>query len=88
MFEIMNEIYKTTNQNNTVTRNSSLKSFKPLRTKVLSQKFLLHLGSFILNSQPDNAKLSNNGNTFKHKVKQGFLRISKEKYQNIYVFYR
>ena len=69
MFEIMNEIYKTTNQNNTVTRNSSLKSFKPLRTKALSQKCLLHLGSFILNSLPDNAKLSNNGNTFKHKVK-------------------
>ena len=69
MFEIMNEIYKTINQNNTVTRNSSLKLFQPLRTKALSQKCLLYLGPFILNSLPDNVKLSKNENTVKHKVK-------------------
>ena len=69
MFEIMNEIYKTINQNNTVTRNSSLKLFHPLRTKALSQKCLLYLGPFILNSLPDNVKLSKNENTVKHKVK-------------------
>ena len=44
--QYMNEIYQTTNQNNTVTRNSSLKLFQPLRTKTLSQKYLSYLGHF------------------------------------------
>ena len=38
-----NEVYKTTNQNNTVTRNSSLKLFQPLMTKALSQKCLSYI---------------------------------------------
>ena len=85
--EYMNEIYKTTNQNNTVTRNSSLKLFQPLRTKVLSQKCLLHLGRFIWNGLPDDVKLSSNENRFKHKVKKGFLTLVREKYQDIYIYY-
>ena len=35
--QYMNEIYETTNQNNTVTRNSSLKLFQLLTAKALSQ---------------------------------------------------
>ena len=45
--QYMNKIYRTTNQNNAATRNSSLKLFQPLRTKALSQKCLSYLGSFI-----------------------------------------
>ena len=45
--QYMNKIYKTSNQNNTATRNSSLKLFQPLSNKALSQKCLLYLGSFI-----------------------------------------
>ena len=46
--QYMNEICKSSNQNNTVTRNSSLKLFQPLRTnKALRQKCLLYLGSFV-----------------------------------------
>ena len=44
---IINEIHKTTNQNDAVTRNSSLEFFQPLRTKALSQKCLSYLGPFI-----------------------------------------
>ena len=36
----MNETYKTLNQNNTVTKNSNLKLFQPLRTKAQRQKCL------------------------------------------------
>ena len=75
----MNEIYKTTNQNNTVTRNSSLKLFQPLRTKALSQKCLSYLGPFIWNGLPDDAKQSNNVNMFKLKVKKSFLTLLREK---------
>ena len=55
--QYMNETYRTTNKNNTVTRNSSLKLFQLLRTKALSQKYLLHLGPFICNDLPDDVKL-------------------------------
>ena len=76
----MNKIYKTTNQNNTITRNSSLKLFQPLRTKVLSQKCLSYLGPFIWNALADDIKLSNSVNTFKHKVKKvKLLDITKRK---------
>ena len=39
--QYMNEIYRTTNQNNNVTRNSSLKLFEPLRTKAESEMFVV-----------------------------------------------
>ena len=38
--QYMNEMCQTISQNNSVTRNSSLKLFQPLRTKALSQKCL------------------------------------------------
>ena len=63
----MNKIYKTSNQNNTVTRNSSLKVLQPPRTKTLTQKCVLHLGPFIWNGLPDDVNLANNVNTIKHK---------------------
>ena len=81
------EIYKTTNQNNTVTRNSFLKLFQPLRTKALSQKCLLYLEVFIWNGLPDDIKLSNNVNTFKYKVKRSFLTLLREKDQDIYILW-
>ena len=82
----MNEIYKTTNQNNTITRNSSLKLFQLLRTKALSQKCLSYSGPFIWNALRDDIKLSNNVNTFKHKVKKSFLTLLREKDQDMYVY--
>ena len=55
--------------------------------KNLSQKCLLYLGPFIWNGLPDDVKLSNNVNTFKHKVKKTFLTLLRGKYQDIYVYY-
>ena len=83
-----NEIYRTTNQNNTVTRNCSLKFFHPLRTKAWSQKYLSYLGPFIWNDLPDDVKPSNNVNKLKHKVKNTILTMLREKDQDIYVYYR
>ena len=77
--QYMNKIYRTTNQNNAATRNSSLKLFQPLRTKALSQKCLSYLGSFIWNFLLNNVKLSHNVNTFKHKVKNTVLTLLREK---------
>ena len=86
--QYMNEIYKAINQNNTVTRNSSLKLFQPLRTKALSQKCLSYLGPFIWNGLPDAViKPSINLNTLKHEIKKSFLTLLIEKDQNIYVYY-
>ena len=54
--------------------------------KNLSQKCLLYLGPFIWNGLPDDVKLLNNVNTFKHKVKKT-LTLIREKDQYIYVHY-
>ena len=83
--QYMNEIYKTSNQNNTVTRNSSLKLCQPPRTK--AQKLLSHLESLIWNGLPDDAKLSNNENMFKHKVKKNFFKLLLKRYKDICVYY-
>ena len=85
--QYMNEIYKTTNQNNTSTRNSSLKLFQPFRAKALSQQCLLFLGPFIWYGLPDDVKLSNNMNTFKHKAKKTFLTLLREKNQDTIVYH-
>ena len=83
----MNVIYKTSNQNNTVTRSSSLKLFQPLKTKALSQKCLSYLGTFIRNGLSDDIKLTSNRNTFKHEVKKSFLTLLREKDQDNYAYY-
>ena len=83
--QYMNEIYRNSNQNNTVTRNSSLKLFQRLRTKALSQKYLSYLEPFIWNGLSDDAKMPNDVNTFKHKVKKNFLTLLREKDEEIYV---
>ena len=70
----MNEIYTKTNQNNTV-------------TEALRQKCLSYLGPYIWNGLPDDVKLLNNVNTFKHKVKKTYLILLREKDQDVYVYY-
>ena len=57
------------------------------RTKALSQKCLSYLGPFIWNGLPDDVKMSNNVNTFKHKVKKSFLTLLQETDQDVYVYY-
>ena len=42
---------------------------------------------FIRNGLPHDVKLSNNGNTFKHKVKKTFWTLLREKDQGIFVCY-
>ena len=85
--QYMNEIYKTSSENNIVTRNFSLKLFQPLKAKAVSQKCLSYLRPFIWNGVPDDVKLSNNMNTFKHKVKKSFLTLLREKDQDIRIYY-
>ena len=75
----MNEIYTTTNQNNNVTRNSSLKLFQTLKTKALRQKCLSYSGPYIWNGLPDDVKLSNYVNTFNDKVKKPFDIIKRQR---------
>ena len=62
----LKEIYKAFNQNNNVTRNSSLKLFQLLKNKTLIQKCLSYLGPFVCNGLPDDVKLSSNVHIFKN----------------------
>ena len=84
--QYMDKTYKISNQNNNVTRNSFLKLFQPLKTKALRHECLSYLGLFIWNGLPDDVILSNNVNTFMHKVKKRFLTLVREKDQDIYVY--
>ena len=79
----MYKTYKTCNQNNTVTKNSSLKLFQLLGTKILPQKTLQHLGPLSWNVFPDDITLSNNVNTFKHNLNKNLLTLLWEKHQGI-----
>ena len=83
--QYINKIYKISNQNNAVTRNSSSKLFLPLRTKTLTQKCLSYLGPFIGNDLTDDVKLSNNVITFKYKARNSSLTLSWEKIK-IYMY--
>ena len=83
----MNKIYKTSSQNNIVTRSFSLKLSQPVRTKALTQNSLPHLGQLIWNGLPDDIKLSNNANMLKDKVKKNLLALLHEKDQDIYIYY-
>ena len=78
----MYKIYKTCNQNNNVTKNSSLKLFQLLRTKILPQKSLSYLGPLSWNVLPDDITLSNNVSTFKHNVDKKLLTLLREKHQD------
>ena len=83
----MNKIYKTSSQNNIVTRSFSLKLSQPVRTKALTQKSLPYLGQLIWNGLPDDIKLSNNANMLKDKVKKNLLALLQEKDQDIYIYH-
>ena len=83
--QYINKIYRKANQNNAATRISSLKLFQRLRTKALSQKYLSYLEPFIWNGLSDDAKMPNDVNTFKHKVKKNFLTLLREKDEETYV---
>ena len=48
--------------------------------------FVVFIGSFFWNGLPDDVKLSNNVNLFKHKVKKTFLTLLREKDKDIYVY--
>lgn len=84
--QYMNGTYKTSNQNNIVTKISSLKFLQPLRTKTLTQKYLSYLGLLIWNALPDDIKLSGDVNRFKHKVTKSFLALLRGKDQDIYLY--
>ena len=72
------EIFHPVNQGR-ATRRSKLKLEFPFRKSSAGQKSLSYLGPKIWNSLPSELKLSNNINTFKHKIKENFFRnIQKE----------
>ena len=49
--------------------------------------FVVFIRPFIWNGLPGNVKLSNYVNLFKHKVKNTFLTLLREKDKDIYVYY-
>ena len=68
----MNDIFITDNTVR-VTRNSENRFKIPFRKTNMGQNSLSYLGPNLWNHLPNNLKLSNNRNTFKHKLKSAFF---------------
>ena len=68
----MNEIF-ITDETVRVTRNSENRFKVPLRKTNIGQNSLSYLGPKLWNDLPNDLKLSNNRNTFKHKLKSAFF---------------
>ena len=80
------EIFHPVNQCRAM-RRSKFKLEFPFRKSSAGQKCLSCLGPKIWNSLPSELKLSNNINTFKHKIKENFFRNVQKEEDDIYVFY-
>ena len=80
------EIFHPVNQGR-ATRRSKFKLEFLFRKSSAGQKSLSYLGPKIWNSLPSELKLSNNINTFKHKIKENFFRNIQKEEDDIYVFH-
>ena len=68
------EIFHPVNQGRAKRRSKFKLEFPFFRKNSAGQKSLSYLGPKIWNSLPSDLKLSNNINTFKHKIKENFFR--------------
>ena len=67
------------------TRNSTLKL--PFRNKTIGKQGLSYLGPIIWNNLSSYNKLSDNVNTFKHRIKETYFNDIRNKEQYIYFYY-
>ena len=77
----MNDLYKPLGQDQINTRSSVLKLNHPSRSICSGQNILSYLILSVQNNLPTHLKLSNTPNSFKHGIKEDFL---KNKEQDIF----
>ena len=74
----MNDVFTLAVQPNTTTRASLLKSTQPLGRTNHGQKNVSYIFRIIWNNLSDSLKITNNLNTYKHRVKDHFFSPNKK----------
>ena len=67
-------MFETASQSNINTRQAYSRLIKPLRKTNMGLNSLSYLGPSLWNKLPENIKQSSSLNTFKHEVKEHFLK--------------
>ena len=70
----INEVFQTAPENNIQTRGSFLKLKCPFRKANASQMALSYIGQSIWSKTPDTLKQTKNLNTFKHSLREHYLK--------------
>ena len=73
----LNEVFQTAPENNIQTRGSFLKLECPFRKTNAGQMALSYVGPTIWNKTPNTLKRTKNLNTFKHNLKEHYLKEHK-----------
>ena len=83
----MDEIFTSANLCNIKTRSSSYKLILPHCNKASGHNTISSLGPRLWNKLPSDIKLSNNPNSFKHKVKMHFLELLEKETDDSFFYY-
>ena len=70
----LNEVFQTAQENNIQIRGSFLKLKCPFRKTTVGQMALSYIGPTIWSKTPDTLKRTKNLNTFKHNLKEHYLK--------------
>ena len=82
----MSDMY-TLIENPRNTRNSRYKLKLPLKSTNMGQKSASYIGPKIWNNLPNECKLEENPNGFKHKIKETFFANMQRENDDIYIYY-
>ena len=82
----MKDVFDKSYLHQVSTRKSTKKLSQPLRRSNIGQNCISFLTPAVWNSLPDDLKNCQNINTFKHKVKDHFFEVLKEKDNDIYYY--
>ena len=74
----MNDVFKPTGQTNTTTRASLLKLNQPLPRANHGQRNIFYIAPIIWNNLPTSLKITDNLNTYKHRVEERFFSPNKK----------
>ena len=83
----MDEIFTSADLCNIKTRSSSHKLILPHCNKASGHNTISSLGPRLWNKLPSDIKLSNNPNSFKHKVKMHFLEVLEKETDDSFFYY-
>ena len=83
----MDEIFTSADLCNIKTRSSSYKLILPHCNKASGHNTISSLGPRLWNKLPSDIKLSNNPNSFKHKVKMHFFEVLEKETDDSFFYY-